>query len=286
MPVRKNFSASIQKIEGGLKTKGEEKKISTPLKPLVSIITVCFNSEKYLEQAIQSVLNQTYDNIEYIIVDGGSKDSTLQIIQKFEKNIFYWVSEPDDGIFDAMNKGIAMSNGRLIGLLNSDDWYNRMAVEWVAKEFLINRDTDVFYGDIVDVENETSYKRSAPRGKEVLEDLQICISHPTIFVRSEIYREYKYDPRYRASADGDFIMRLYFHRKKFTYINRPITYFRTTGISNQPSFRSVLDRYRIRSRYDRSKGLLLLIKEIGLFFDELAFSYKKKWGKQKPTETL
>jgi glycosyltransferase involved in cell wall biosynthesis len=283
MPVCKNFSASVQKLEGGLKSKGEKKKISATLRPLVSVITVCLNSEKYLEQTIRSVLNQTYDNIEYIIVDGGSKDSTIRIIQKYEKNISYWSSEPDKGIFDAMNKGIAMSKGQLVGLLNSDDWYNRMTIEWVVKEFLSNPDTDVFYGDIIRVKNETIYKRSAPQGKNVLENLKICIFHPTIFVRSGIYREYKYDSRYRVSADRDFIMRLYFHGKKFTYINRPITYFRTTGISNQPSFRSVLDRYIIRSRYDRSKGLLLFIKDIVLFFDELVFSYKNQRKKQKLT---
>ena len=121
-----------RKREGGLRTKGYFKRSydeasalsdNSPL-PLVTIITVVFNGEKYLQQTIQSVINQTYDNVEYVVIDGGSTDGTVDIIRKYEDKIDYWVSEPDQGIYDAMNKGIQLAGGEIVGLINSDDCYH------------------------------------------------------------------------------------------------------------------------------------------------------------------
>jgi len=109
--------------EGGLRTQGYFKQ-SYPDKPLISIITVVFNGEKYLEETIQSVINQSYDNVEYIIIDGGSTDGTVDIIKKYEGQIDYWVSEKDKGIYDAMNKGCVLALGDGINFLNAGDWYN------------------------------------------------------------------------------------------------------------------------------------------------------------------
>src|SRR5258705_5340519 len=96
--------------------------------PLVSIITIVYNGEKYIEDSIRSVINQSYKNIEYIIIDGGSSDNTVSIIKKYEKQIAFWISEKDKGISDAFNKGIAKATGEIIGILNSDDWYERDTV--------------------------------------------------------------------------------------------------------------------------------------------------------------
>ena len=108
--------------------------------PLVSIITVVFNGERFIEKTINSVISQTYKNIEYIIIDGGSTDKTLDIIRQYEDRIDYWISEPDNGIYNAMNKGIKLSRGKLIGLINSDDWYMENAVETVVARYLANSD--------------------------------------------------------------------------------------------------------------------------------------------------
>lgn len=89
----------------------------------ISIVTVSYNAAKTIEQTIKSVINQTYSNIEYIVIDGGSTDGTVDIIRKYEDRIAYWVSEPDGGIFDAMNKGIKVATGEVVGIINSDDWY-------------------------------------------------------------------------------------------------------------------------------------------------------------------
>ena len=106
--------------EGGKRTKGILKK-----KPLFSIITVVYNGEKFLEKAITSVINQSYKDFEYIVIDGGSTDKSLEIIKKYEKKIDYWVSEKDKGIYDAFNKGMKVSRGKFIGFINSDDTYKK-----------------------------------------------------------------------------------------------------------------------------------------------------------------
>src|SRR3990172_7180600 len=110
------------KSEGGLRTKGIYRK-SQEERPLISVITVVYNGAKYIEQTIQSVINQTYDNIEYIIVDGASTDNTLKIINKYEDRIDYWISEADSGLWNAMNKGVRLATGDILNFLNSDDFY-------------------------------------------------------------------------------------------------------------------------------------------------------------------
>ena len=111
-----------RKAEGGLRTQGYFKYNQTNT-PLISIITVVFNGDEYIEQTINSVISQSYDNVEYIIIDGGSTDKTLDIIKKYENQIDYWVSESDRGIYDAMNKGTSLANGEWLNFMNAGDWF-------------------------------------------------------------------------------------------------------------------------------------------------------------------
>ena len=144
---------NLRRLHGGIRMGGKPSKTSQPDKLLVSVVTVCLNSEKYLEQTIQSVINQTYDNIEYIIIDGGSTDKTLDIIRKYENRITRWISEPDKGMYDALNKGFADSTGEIMAWLNSDDMLTPWAlstavdifqslpgVEWITSLFPIQWD--------------------------------------------------------------------------------------------------------------------------------------------------
>jgi cellulose synthase/poly-beta-1,6-N-acetylglucosamine synthase-like glycosyltransferase len=129
LPEEKN-----RKGEGGLRTKNYFKK-SFENKPLISIITVVYNGEKFLEETIKSVINQTYDNVEYIIIDGGSSDGTIDIIKKYEDYIDYWVSEKDNGIYDAMNKGIDLATGIWINFMNAGDLFFDNTIEHLKTNF-------------------------------------------------------------------------------------------------------------------------------------------------------
>ena len=120
------------KTQGGLRTRGIFKH-SSNIKPLISVITVVLNGEKYLEEAISSIIKQTYDNIEYIIIDGGSTDRSLDIIHKYENHIDLWISEKDRGLYSAMNKGIALSSGDFVGFVGSDDYLYLNTLEKLAE---------------------------------------------------------------------------------------------------------------------------------------------------------
>src|SRR5450631_422805 len=113
--------------------------------PVISIITIVFNGEKHLEQTIRSVLDQSFMCIQYIIIDGGSTDRSVEIIKKFEKHLYFWVSEKDNGISDALNKGISHATGDVVGIIHADDWYEPGVFQRVAENF---GDEDVYYGDI------------------------------------------------------------------------------------------------------------------------------------------
>ena len=113
--------------------------------PVISIITIVFNGEKYLDQTIRSVLDQKYPSIQYIIIDGGSTDTSINIIKKYEKDLYFWISEKDNGISDAFNKGIARATGDIIGIINADDWYEPKTFERVAQQM---DDADICFGDV------------------------------------------------------------------------------------------------------------------------------------------
>ncbi len=225
---------------GGLRTKGYFKK-SYEEKPLVSIITVVFNGEKHLEQTIQSVINQSYNNVEYIIIDGGSTDGTLDIIKKYGDQIDYWVSEPDGGIYDAMNKGISLCSGELVGIINSDDYYTLHTIEKVVESF-VNRDIDIVYGDIMiyDENHKGVLVQAHTLGIKnkffsysmswVL--LDMVFSHPTMFTRLSFYKKVGlYDDKYRIAADYKFVLNSYKKGAKFHYNRNVLAHFRVGGLS-------------------------------------------------------
>lgn len=198
----------------------------------VSIVTVCFNSEKTIQRAIESVLKQTYPNIEYIIIDGKSTDNTVQLIEGYRSQFgerLKVISEPDRGIYDAMNKGIALATGDLIGILNSDDYYEPDAVEvmaaaWTDEKYLVlygfqrcvthgEEDSIVFY-----------HHRNLPKQ---------MISHPTCFVTSGVYQDFGgFDAAMKSSADYEFLLRLFYSGQvTFKPVYRLISNFESGGMS-------------------------------------------------------
>jgi glycosyltransferase involved in cell wall biosynthesis len=227
LPINKD-----RKGEGGLRTKGLFRN-SFKNKPLISVVTIVYNGETYLEQTILSVLNQTYDNIEYIIIDGGSTDATLEIIKKYEDKIDYWVSEKDRGIYDAFNKGINLTSGLYVGLLNADDYYDLNTIKTFIQEYNSFPQGDIFYGDMY-LFNE-KYDRKKRMNALSLDNLDrdICVNHPTCFVRKEIYHNIQFDLHYALSADYDFIIRLYKKNYIFRHIHKILTNMRDGGVSTQ-----------------------------------------------------
>jgi glycosyltransferase involved in cell wall biosynthesis len=197
--------------EGGIRRKGTVKK-SGPGRPLVSVITVVHNGEKHLEQAILSVLGQTYDNLEYIIVDGGSTDGTLDIIKKYDDRIDSWISEPDRGISDAMNKGIRLATGDLIAHLHADDYYSDPSViSSVCSEYLRHKDVLWLTGGIDIVDRNGKILQEIPVRKYSYRKLirGNFILHPATFVTRRAFEKAGcFNEEYRYAMDYDLWIRI------------------------------------------------------------------------------
>jgi glycosyltransferase involved in cell wall biosynthesis len=213
--------------------------------PLISVITVVFNGEKHLEQTIRSVLNQTYARVQYIIIDGGSTDQSLNIIKKYENDIYCWISEKDKGISDAFNKGIALATGEVIGIINADDWYEPSALERVAAEM---GDSDICFGDMQLWKNEQ--KEFIQKGNLDRLRKEMTINHPTIFVKAEMYKTHGgFDLRYRCAMDYDFMLRLVVKKSRFTYIPSVLANMRWGGVSDSSWKRGCRETLEIKNKY-------------------------------------
>ena len=153
-------------------------------KPLVSIITVAYNADPFIEKTIQSVLSQTYSPIEYIIIDGGSTDKTVDIIKKYNDHIAYWRSEKDNGISEAFNKGLSRAAGDIIGIINADDWYETDTIEKVVADF---GNTDIIYGDLQIWNKEK--KDFIQKGDHGLLAKEMTVNHPTVFIKKDCYKK-------------------------------------------------------------------------------------------------
>jgi glycosyltransferase involved in cell wall biosynthesis len=243
-----------RKGEGGLRTKNIFKK-SYEDKPLVSIITVVYNGEKYLEQTISSVLNQTYNNVEYIIIDGGSCDGTLDIVRRYEHAIDYWVSESDNGISDAFNKGIRLCSGDIIGIINADDWYEEDALKTVAEYYQANRDVDVLHGNM-------RYWFSSTEKMELIPDLktikyEMNLFHPSVFVTLSTYKDSGlFDIDYRYAMDYELLLRFFMHKKQFLYIDSILANMRGGGESNRFVVKSILEMRMAQMKLLNSRLLI------------------------------
>lgn len=202
---------------------------------LVSIITVTYNAALFIEETIKSVLSQTYTNIEYIIIDGGSMDGTVEIIRQYNGKIAKWVSEPDKGLYDAMNKGISMATGGLIGIVNASDYLAPNAVKLMAEAANVYPEAGVFHGDINMLnEDGTFFKRKRPNPDLSQHYKGMQIHHPTVFVRKQVYDEVgTFDLQFKISADFDLILRCVNAGVKFHYIPEVISNFRLGGVSTQ-----------------------------------------------------
>ena len=223
----------------------------------VSIITICFNSEAVIKKTIESVLNQTFTDIEYLIIDGASKDKTVEIAESYkdafaEKGIDYKIfSEPDKGIYDAMNKGIAKATGELVGLINSGDFYEPQMVETAVKAYE-EKPYDIFYADInlIKDNGQIIVKRSRydklPTSRHW--------NHPTMVVRKAYYDEIGTYKCVGIHDDFEFFLRARKKNARITIKNVTLANFMTGGASNKKSFKQCKKRCKDRYKAYRDNG--------------------------------
>lgn len=219
----------------------------TAKKPLVTVVTVVLNDPHGLEKTIESVISQTYGNIEYIIIDGGSEADTLAVIKKYEEHITHWQSGPDQGIFDAMNKGIDRACGEWINFLNAGDWFYRedtvstvFAKAYGSADFIYGH-TLFLGGDFCRVVKAWDF--------DILWQTMV-FTHQSLFARSEILKARKFDTRFKVCADYDLIFNAYMQGRTFFNCDTVIAAF-DPGFSDVSRARMAFEKWRVVRRYRR-----------------------------------
>lgn len=217
----------------------------------ISVITIAYNSENCIGRTIESVLAQTYTDVEYLIIDGASKDGTVAVAESYraaleEKGITYRVySEPDGGIYDAMNKGIRLATGDVIGILNSDDTYEPETLATVAETFA-ETDCELMFADIrIHKQDGSSFvKKARLRKPETSRDW----NHPTTFVKAELYKEYPFRCL-GIHDDYGFFLQMKKQNRRIVTVNKVLANFRMGGASNKKSFKAAKKRIKDRYQY-------------------------------------
>lgn len=203
----------------------------------ISLITVTRNAETYLSRCIESVIAQNYSNLEYIVIDGASTDNTLQIINKYNQNIDFYVSEPDSGIYDAMNKGINIATGDVIGVLNADDFFADNSILSSLSSAFKQYNTDVIYGDLDYINPKGAIVRNWHSGayKHGMFNWGWMPPHPTFYCKRSLFERFGlYDLQYGTAADYELMLR-FIHQQKADvyYLNKKMVKMNKGGVSNK-----------------------------------------------------
>ncbi len=224
--------------------------------PQVSIITIVYNNKKFIADTIDSVLNQTYTNIEYIVIDGDSDDGTAEMIGSYGNKITKFISEPDNGIYDAMNKGISVATGDIVGILNSDDIYiDEQVIEKIIHQF--EEKIDCVFADVVYIKPNNLDKIIRRYHSKGFNPSQFAYGqmppHPGFFVKRQIYKKYGvFRTDLKIAADFDILVRfLYLHKIRYRYLPEAIVKMRTGGISTSLSSLFINSVEKLRVCKDR-----------------------------------
>lgn len=223
-----------------------------------SIITVAYNSQNTIRDTILSILNQEFNNIEYIIIDGGSSDLTVDIAEGFRVDFekvgikYVIVSERDKGIYDAMNKGIKLANGDWIGIINSDDYYSLQCLKHVYEAISGMPNSELVYGNMTVLDDngvEVLYRPRKP-----VKDIVNCLTifHPTVFVSRQVYQRYgKFNSEFKLVGDWEFLKRIYLRGVRFHYVNNVLATFRKGGAGSGFKMTHLSESMRVRHSYLR-----------------------------------
>jgi glycosyltransferase involved in cell wall biosynthesis len=220
------------------------------MKPVLSVITIVYNNARDIERTLLSVLNQTYEAIEYIVIDGASNDGTLEIIKRHENSIAKLISEKDKGIYDAMNKGLALATGDYVIFMNSGDEF--YAADTVAKVFATAPDADIYYGETEMVNDEREslgQRRHKAPAKFNWRSFKygMSVSHQAIYIKRSLVEPY--DPKYQLSADIDWIIRAAKKAKKIVKVDGYVAKYLVGGMSKAKHKQSLLERFDIMKRH-------------------------------------
>lgn len=256
----------------------------------ISLITITYNSEKTLKDTFQSVLLQKYEHIEYIVVDGASKDQTTSIIKEYKPlfgNRLKWISEPDKGLYDALNKGIIMASGEIVGILHSDDFFtNSNVLEKVADAFIENKDIDAIYGDVHFVNSDNLDKcvryYSSKVFKRELMRMGFMPAHPSFYIRKKCLDKYGfYKTDYKIAADFEFLLRLiYKFNIKIKYLPIDMVTMRTGGVSTSgfKSHRQIMKEHMRAFRENEiySNPFILSLRYFYKIWEILRYKFTKR----------
>ena len=209
----------------------------------ISVVTVCYNAVDCIEQTMLSVLDQTYHDIEYIIIDGGSTDGTVDIIKKYADRLAYWISEPDKGIYDAMNKGIAVATGDYINFMNAGDTFRDQSSIYTYVD-VIKPESEIIYGDVI-IKYHSRFQYRKPLWLDHLSEcLPFC--HQSVIVKTGLLRDRQFDTSYRILGDYDFFYSCYKRGLCFQYIPEALSvYDSTEGVSKDCLSEIMAEKFRI-----------------------------------------
>ena len=235
--------------------------MQTKQQPFITVVTICYNSKNHIKETITSVLNQSYSNKEYIIIDGASTDGTLEIIEPFRKHIDIFISEPDNGIYHAMNKAVSKSSGEWVIFMNAGDVFvDNSILKQVS--YSLNKDIDVLYGDILVLKNKKLEVKEAPPEINDFHRMPFC--HQAVFTSTSLLKEYPFDEKYHLSADFKFYKQLQLNNFRFQKTPIPITVYDRTGISNSQRTKGLSENIAIIKEVDNWKQKLLLLPRLYL----------------------
>ena len=261
--------------------------------PKISIVTPSYNQGQYIEETILSILNQNYPNLEYFIIDGGSTDNTVDIIKKYEDKITYWVSEPDKGQTDAINKGLQKASGDIVTWLNSDDYYFKDVLSYIAELYVTNKWDNIVFGNAVFVDEKGQYLTkmkpivfSKEKG-DVLKQ-KVRLPQPASFFTSKMYEKHGLDDTLHYAMDMDFWLCMAFARDEMFSFNKDIVHFRqhSKAKSNNGNLPFALDFEKRHRRYLKENGskftkeqsVQILIGIYKYLINEMSFFHKIKYA--------
>lgn len=218
----------------------------------LSIITINYNDRVGLKKTIESVINQTWQNFEFIVIDGGSSDGGIDVIEQYKDNIDYWVSEPDKGVYNAMNKGIKIAKGDFLIFMNSGDtFFNEKVLEQMEKELI--DDYDIYYGDYYRVNNNSTKKRTFPEKLSFSFFYSGTLSHQSSFIRRKLFFDFfLYNEEYKIASDWEFfIYAICYKNVPYKYLNLTISNFDFTGVSSVARYKylSIEERRQTVNKY-------------------------------------